>query len=106
MAQIGVAMKIEIFDEKRNAALRGHYISGDKLKPLMEKVLQNLAITETVQGKGQFGTTETLMLLMTLQMVWNEKEELVEKVKRLEGEMSCMEPADYSSIAGSSLFTD
>lgn len=92
--------------ENRNAALRGRYILGDKLKPLMEKVLQNLAITETVQGKGQFNTHETLTLLMCMQMVWNEKEELVEKVKRLEDEMSCMEPADDSSIAGSSLFTD
>lgn len=96
-------MKIEIFDEKRNAALRGHYISGDKLKSLMEKVLQNLAITETVQGKGQFGTTETLTLLMALQMVWNEKEELVEKVERITSEIPIQGMNDHITIGGSSL---
>lgn len=96
-------MKIEIFDEKRNAALRGHYISGDKLKPLMEKVLQNLAITETVQGEGQFNTHQTLTLLMCMQMVWNEKEELSEKIKKLEDDFPMQGMNDHITIGGSSL---
>ena len=98
-------MKIEIFNEEINSYLRGHRLNGDRLKGAMQNILNRLAISH-IKKVNDNNAHDTRTLLMMLQMVWNEKEELVEKVKRLEGEMSSMEPCDDSSIAGSSLFTD
>ena len=98
-------MKIEVFSEELNSKIRGSRINGERLKQKMEEILERLSISQMSDGHGGFIDEDTKLLLIMLQIVWNEKEELVEEIKRLNGVMSCMVPDD-DTIAGSSLFTD
>ena len=98
-------MKIEVFNEELNSRLRGVLINGERLKEKMQEILERLSISQMSDGHGGIIDEDTKLLLMMLQIVWNEKEELVEEIKRLNGVMSGMVPGD-DTIAGSSLFTD
>ena len=97
-------MKIEVFNEELNAKCRGVRLDGEKLKEYMKGIISRVSICH-IAGSSSALDDDTKLLLMMLQIVWNEKEELVEEIKRLNGVMSCMVPDD-DSIAGSSLFTD
>lgn len=98
-------MKIEVFNEELNSKIRGTRINGERLKEKMQEILERLSISQMADGHGGFVDEDTKLLLMMLQIVWNEKEELADEIKRLNGVMSCMVPDD-DTIAGSSLFTD
>ena len=97
-------MKIEVFNEELNAKCRGVRLDGEKLKEYMKGIISRVSICH-ISGSSSALDEDTKLLLMMLQIVWNEKEELVEEIKRLNGVMSCMVP-DEDTIAGSSLFTD
>lgn len=98
-------MKIEVFNEELNAKIRGAKLNGERIREKMLEILKRLHISQIADRSGGFMDEDTKLLLMMLQIVWNEKEELVEEIKRLNGVMSCMVP-DEDTIAGSSLFTD
>ena len=98
-------MKIEVFNEELNAKIRGAKLNGERTKEKMLEILKRLHVSQIADSNGGFMDEDTKLLLMMLQIVWNEKEELAEEIKRLNGVMSCMVP-DGDTIAGSSLFTD
>ena len=77
-------MKIEVFNEELNAKCRGRRLNGERIKEKMLEILQRLHFSRIADGSGGFMDEDTKLLLMMLQIVWNEKEELAEKVKRLE----------------------
>lgn len=97
-------MKIEVFNEEMNSKLRGVRLDGEKVKEFMKEIISRVSICH-ISGSSSALDDDTKLLLIMLQIVWNEKEELVEEIKRLNGVMSCMVPDD-DTIAGSSLFTD
>ena len=97
-------MKIEVFDEELNAKCRGVRLDGEKVKEFMKEIISRVSLYH-ISGSSSTLDDDTKLLLIMLQIVWNEKEELVEEIKRLNGVMSCMVPDD-DTIAGSSLFTD
>ena len=98
-------MKIEVFNEEINAKIRGKRLNGERIKDKMLDIITRLHVSKIADGNDGFMDEDVKLLLMMLQMVWNEKEELVDEIKRLNGVMSCMVPDD-DTIAGSSLFTD
>ena len=77
-------MKIEVFNEELNAKCRGVRLKGERIKEKMLEILKRLYISQIADGSGGFMDEDTRLLLMMLQIVWNEKEELAEKLKRLE----------------------
>lgn len=98
-------MKIEVFNEELNVKCRGLRLDGERIKEKMLEILKRLHVSRISDGSGGFMDEDTKLLLLMLQIVWNEKEELAEEIKRLNGVMSCMVP-DNDTIAGSSLFSD
>lgn len=76
-------MKIEVFDEEMNSKVRGVRLDGEKLKEYMKGIISRVSICH-ITGSSSTLDDDTKLLLIMLQMVWNEKEELAEKVWRLE----------------------
>jgi hypothetical protein len=99
-------MKIEVFSEELNSKIRGSRINGERLKQKMEEILERLSISQISDGRGGFVDEDTKLLLMMLQIVWNEKEELAEKVKKLETGILEVGMNDHKTIALSGLNED
>lgn len=99
-------MKIEVFSEELNSKIRGSRINGERLKQKMEEILERLSISQMSDGHGGFIDEDTKLLLMMLQIVWNEKEELAEKVKKLETGILEVGMNDHKTIALSGLNED
>lgn len=99
-------MKIEVFNEELNSKIRGNRIHGERLKEKMQEILERLSISQMSDGHGGFVDNDTKLLLMMLQIVWNEKEELAEKVKKLETGILEVGMNDHKTIAFSGLNDD
>ena len=96
-------MKIEVFNEELNAKIRGAKLNGERIKEKMLEILKRLNISQMANGNGGFMDEDTKLLLMMLQIVWNEKEELAEKLKRLEGDSPMQGMNDHVTIGFSGL---
>ena len=96
-------MKIEVFNEELNAKIRGAKLNGERIKEKMLEILKRLNISLMADGNGGFMDEDTKLLLMMLQIVWNEKEELAEKLKRLEGDSPMQGMNDHVTIGFSGL---
>ena len=96
-------MKIEVFNEELNSKLRGVRLNGERIKEKMLEILKRLQVSLIADGSGGFMDDDTKLLLMMLQIVWNEKEELAEKVKKLETGILEVGMNDHKTIALSSL---
>ena len=99
-------MKIEVFNEEINSKIRGNRLNGERLKEKMEAILERLSISQMSDGHGGFIDEDTKLLLMMLQIVWNEKEELAEKLKKLEPGILEVGMNDHKTIAFSGLNED
>ena len=93
-------MKIEVFNEELNAKCRGVRLEGERIKEKMLEILKRLYISQIADGSGGFMDEDTRLLLMMLQIVWNEKEELAEKLKRLEEDYPMQGMNDHVTIGG------
>ena len=93
-------MKIEVFNEELNAKCRGVRLNGERIKEKMLEILKRLHISQIADGNGGFMDDDTKLLLMMLQIVWNEKEELAEKVKKLEDDYPMQGMNDHTTIGG------
>lgn len=93
-------MKIEVFNEELNAKCRGLRLNGERIKEKMLEILKRLHVSRIADGSGGFMDEDTKLLLMMLQIVWNEKEELAEKVKKLEDDYPMQGMNDHTTIGG------
>ena len=96
-------MKIEVFNEEINSKIRGNRLNGERLKEKMQEILGRLNISQIADGHGGFVDQDTKLLLMMLQIVWNEKEELAEKLKKLEDDYPMQGMNDHVTIGFSGL---
>ena len=99
-------MKIEVFNEELNAKTRGVRLDGERVKEKMLDILKRLHVSRISDGIGRFMDDDTKLLLMMLQIVWNEKEELAEKLKNLEEDYPMQGMNDHKTIAFSGLNED
>lgn len=99
-------MKIEVFNEELNSKIRGNRLNGERVREKMKEILGRLNISQIADGNGGFVDEDTKLLLMMLQIVWNEKEELAEKVKKLETGILEVGMNDHKTIAFSGLNED
>ena len=93
-------MKIEVFNEELNAKIRGAKLNGERIKEKMLEILKRLHVSQIADSNGGFMDEDTKLLLMMLQIVWNEKEELAEKLKRLEEDYPMQGMNDHVTIGG------
>ena len=91
-------MQIEVFNEELNAKLRGLRLDGERIKEKMLAILKRLQVSQIADGSGGFMDDDTKLLLMMLQIVWNEKEELKEKLKKLEDDYPMQGMNDHVTI--------
>ncbi|MBO6031951.1 MAG: hypothetical protein J6Q22_10960 [Prevotella sp.] len=96
-------MKIEVFNEELNAKCREVRLTGERIKEKMLEILQRLHLSRISDGSWGFMDEDTELLLMMLQIVWNEKEELAEKLKRLEEDYPLQGMNDHVTIGFSGL---
>ena len=77
-------MKIEIFDDELNSALKDSPpIKGEILKGNLLNILKQLPNFHIPYGHGGFLDNNIRYLLETIQRLWNEKEELSEKIESI-----------------------
>lgn len=98
-------MKIEVFNEEMNSKFRGVRLDGEKIKEHMKGIISRLSISH-ISGGSSFMDEDTKLLLMMLQIVWNEKEELVEKLRGLEEDYPMQGMNDHNTLAFSGLNED
>lgn len=99
-------MKIEVFNEELNAKLRGASLNGERLQEKMQSILHRLNVSMISDGQGGFVDDDTKLLLMMLQIVWNEKEELKEKLQKLKDDYPMQGMNDHVTIGFSGLNDD
>ena len=99
-------MQIEVFNEELNAKLRGLRLDGDKVQEKMQSILNRLNVSLISDGQGGFVDDDTKLLLMMLQIVWNEKEELKEKFQKLKDDYPMQGMNDHVTIGFSGLNED
>ena len=96
-------MKIEVFNEELNSKIRGNRLNGERVREKIKEILGRLNISQIADGNGGFVDEDTKLLLMMLQIVWNEKEELKEKLQRLKDDYPMQGMNDHVTIGFSGL---
>ena len=77
-------MKIEIFKTVFETEInRLPPIKGDVLNESMKDILEQLPNFHIPYGRGKFLDETIKFLLITIQRLWNEKEELSEKIESI-----------------------
>ena len=77
-------MKIEIFKTAFETEIqRLPPIKGDVLNERMKDILEQLPNFHIPYGRGRFLDKTIEFLLITIQRLWNEKEELSEKIESI-----------------------
>lgn len=87
--------KLEVFQPSLNAKLDGKHVKFEKVEEFCKGVISDITVSHLASGGELDPKDDKLRIAITaIQMIWNEKEELKEKLEKIQSQKTSDEIYD------------